>query len=155
MWTRKHSVTLSLILTISITILLTAALFFGPVAMRLWFCSYRGWEVNSFAFANIMFVFYIFFYPCATFGYVALYALYKLLNNIRKEEIFIHPNVKYLRVISWCCFIISTLTFIGGFFYLPLLFVAVAAGFVGLLLRIVKNVLQNAVEISEENDLTI
>lgn len=155
MWTRKHSVTLSLILTIGITVVLTAFLFFGPLGLRLWFCSYRGWAVDSMAFANILTVFYVFFYPCATFGYVALYALYKLLNNIRKEEIFIQPNVKYLRVISWCCFIVSILTFIGGFFYLPLLFVAVAASFVGLLLRIVKNVMQSAVEISEENDLTI
>ncbi len=155
MWTRKHSVTLSLIFTIIITIAVTAASFFGPMGMRLWFCSYRGWPLNGEAFTHIINVFYIFFYPCATFAYVALYALFRLLNNIRKEEIFIRPNVKYLRIISWCCFIVSILTFIGGFFYLPLLFVAVAAGFVGLLLRIVKNVLQSAVEISEENDLTI
>lgn len=155
MWTRKHSVTLSLIFTIIITVLVTAAAFFGPLGMRLWFCSYRGWAVDGEAFANILNIFYIFFYPCATFAYVALYSLFRLLNNIRKEAIFIRPNVKYLRVISWCCFIIATLSFIGGFFYLPLLFVAVAASFVGLLLRIVKNVLQNAVEIREENDLTI
>jgi hypothetical protein len=40
-------------------------------------------------------------------------------------------------------------------FYIPFLFVAIAAAFVGLMLRVVKNVMQNAVEISEENELTI
>ena len=35
------------------------------------------------------------------------------------------------------------------------LLVAAAAAFVGLMLRIVKNVMQNAVAISEENELTI
>ena len=43
----------------------------------------------------------------------------------------------------------------GGVFYLPFCFIAVAAGFVGLMLRIVKNVMQSAVEIREENELTI
>ena len=47
MWTRKHSVTLSLIFTIIITVLVTATSFFGPLGMRLWFCSYRGWNVNQ------------------------------------------------------------------------------------------------------------
>ena len=40
-------------------------------------------------------------------------------------------------------------------FTIPFLMVAVAAGFVGLMLRVVKNVMQAAVEIREENELTI
>jgi len=79
----------------------------------------------------------------------------KLLFNIKKDKIFISENVKYLRVISWCCFAVALITFVAGIFYIPFLLVAAAAAFVGLMLRIVKNVMQNAVEINEENELTI
>ena len=38
---------------------------------------------------------------------------------------------------------------------MPFWFVSAAAGFVGMLLRVLKNVLHTAVEISQENALTI
>ena len=38
---------------------------------------------------------------------------------------------------------------------MPFMFVALAGGFVGMLLRVLKNVMQSAVELREENDLTI
>ena len=82
-------------------------------------------------------------------------SLLRLLFNIKKDEIFINANVKYLRLISWCCFVVAIITFVGGVFYVPFLLIAVAAAFVGLMLRIVKNIMQNAVEINEENELTI
>ena len=81
--------------------------------------------------------------------------LLKLLFNIKKGDIFITANVKYLRRISWCCFAVAAITFVGGIFYVPFGFIAIAAAFVGLMLRVVKNVMQNAVEIKTENELTI
>ena len=38
---------------------------------------------------------------------------------------------------------------------MPFMFVAAAGGFTGMLLRVLKNVMQSAVELREENDLTI
>ncbi|MBR3843926.1 MAG: DUF2975 domain-containing protein [Clostridia bacterium] len=155
MWNRDRSVTLSIVVCFIVVAILTIALFVGPWAIQLWFHLYRGWNINSFAMAKMLILFAACFYPCSVFGYLSLYSLLRLLFNIKQENIFIRQNVKYLRRISWCCFIVAIITLIGGVFYIPYLFVAMAAGFVGLMLRIVKNILQSAVEIREENELTI
>ena len=155
MWNRKRSVTLSIVVCFVFVAILTLALFAGPWFVKLWFTVYRGWADNGEAMSNMSALFASCFYPCAVFAYATLYSLIKLLFNIKKGEIFINANVKYLRLISWCCFAVAIITLVGGVFYLPFSFVAVAAAFVGLMLRIVKNVMQNAVAISEENELTI
>ena len=153
MWNRKKSVQLSIAVCFIVAVLLTAGVFMGPWAFRMFV--YRGLAKDGEAIRNVVTIFSTCFYPCAAIAYVTLYNLLKLLYNIKGEKIFITDNVKYLRVISWCCFAVGFITLIGGILYLPFLFVAVAASFVGLMLRIVKNVMQAAVEISEENELTI
>lgn len=155
MWNRKRSVTLSIVVSFVFVAILTAAIFCGPWFVKTWFTVYRGWSENGEAMNNMLKLFCLCFYPCAVFAYITLYSLIKLLFNIKKDEIFINANVKYLRRISWCCFAVAAITLVGGIFYIPFLCVAVAAAFVGLMLRIVKNVMQNAVAISEENELTI
>ena len=155
MWNRKRSVTLSIVVSFVFVAILTAAIFGGPWLVKTWFTVYRGWTDGGEAMRNMSTLFAACFYPCAVFAYITLYSLIKLLFNIKKEEIFIDKNVKYLRRISWCCFAVAFITLIGGVFYIPFLFVSAAAAFVGLMLRIVKNVMQNAVEINAENELTI
>ncbi len=155
MWNRKRSVRLSLAVCFVVLLILTAGLFLGPWAVKLWFCYYRGWEENSAAMTRMLTLFKVCFYPSAVLAYATLYSLIRLLRNIQKDAIFISPNVKYLRRISWCCFAVSLITLVAGILYIPYLFVCVAAGFVGLMLRVVKNVMENAVQIKEENELTI
>ncbi len=155
MWNRKRSVTLSIVVCFIFVGILTAALFIGPWFVKTWFTAYRGWAENSKAISDMLTLFLSCFYPCAAFAYITLYSLLKVLINIKKDEIFISANVKYLRLISWCCFAVALITLVGGIFYVPFLLVAAAAAFVGLMLRIIKNVMQNAVAISEENELTI
>ena len=155
MWNRNRSVTLSIVVCFIFVGILTAALFLGPWFVKTWFTVYRRWAENGEALQNMSTLFAWCFYPCALFAYITLYSLIKLLFNIKKDKIFINQNVKYLRCISWCCFAVAFITLIGGVFYVPFLFVATAAAFVGLMLRIIKNVMQNAVEINQENELTI
>ena len=78
-----------------------------------------------------------------------------ILNNITKEKVFVSDNVTFLRIISWCCFGAAIVTVVASFEYFPVIVISIAAAFVGLILRVVKNVMQSAVEIREENDLTI
>jgi Protein of unknown function (DUF3036). len=94
-------------------------------------------------------------YACSVPGLVALFSLDRLLANIKKKNVFIAKNVKHLRVISWCSFAVSAILFVSGFYYLLFLLVAVAAAFFGLILRVVKNVIEQAVTIKDENDFTI
>lgn len=94
-------------------------------------------------------------YSCSVPGIVALICLDRLLANIKKKDVFIEKNVRHLRVISWCCFTVSAILFVSGFYYLLFLLIAVAAAFFGLILRVVKNVIEQAVVIKNENDFTI
>lgn len=155
MWNRNRSVTLSLVVCFLACAILTAGLFAGPWAVKMWFLLYRGWSENGEAMVRMLTLFKVCFYPCAVLGFVTLYSLMRLLLNIKENAIFIMPNVKYLRRISWCCFAFSLITLVSGVLYIPYLFVSVAAGFVGLMLRVVKNVMENAVQLKEENELTI
>lgn len=86
---------------------------------------------------------------------IALVCLDKLLGNIKKNQPFVGANVKYLRVISYCCFA-ESLVFLYFSILKPFAFVIVfVAAFIGLILRVVKNVFEQAVAMREENDFTI
>ena len=155
MWNRKRSVWLSITVCFLCVFVLTAGLLLGPWAAKVWFTVFRGFSPDGESLQKILTVFKWCFYPCAVFAYITLYSLLRLLFHIKNDDIFIVANVQYLRRISWCCLAVAIITFVGGLWYLPFLFVAFAAAFVGLLLRVVKNVMQNAAEIKTENELTI
>ncbi|MBR2937452.1 MAG: DUF2975 domain-containing protein [Oscillospiraceae bacterium] len=100
MWNRKRSVKLSLGVCFAVGVILTAGLFAGPWAVKMWFSVYRGWNGQSVAMDWMLTLFKVCFYPCVALGYVALYSLIRLLFNIRNDTIFITQNVRYLRRIS-------------------------------------------------------
>ena len=56
---------------------------------------------------------------------------------------------------SWCCFLLCLLFGILGIFFLLSFAVAFIAVFLGLCLRVVKNVIEEATQIKDENDLTV
>ena len=85
----------------------------------------------------------------------ALLWLHKLLSNINDSRVFVAENVTLLRRISWCCFLAAGITLVSSRFYLVFLLISVAAAFMGLILRVVKNVIQQAVILRTENELTI
>ena len=85
----------------------------------------------------------------------ALLWLHKLLSNISDSRVFVDENVTLLRRISWCCFLAAGITLVSSRFYLVFLLISVAAAFMGLILRVVKNVIQQAVILRTENELTI
>ncbi len=85
----------------------------------------------------------------------ALVCLDLLLGNIRRNQPFIDKNVRYLRIISYCCFLVAVL-FIYFSFLRPFAFsIVAAAAFFGIILRVVKNCFQQAIALREENDYTI
>ena len=94
-------------------------------------------------------------YLAAAVALVIVTALDRLLSNIRHDKVFIPANVKILRLISYCCFAVSVIfiyfSFIRPFAWL----VVIAAAFFGLILRVIKNVFEQAIILKEENDFTI
>ena len=79
-----------------------------------------------------------------------LFTIYSASN-----EVFVENNVRQLRAISWCCFAVAFILLVSGFYYILFVIGAVAAGFFGLILRVVKNVIEQAVILKNENDFTI
>ncbi len=151
----KTSVKISIGVCIALSVILCVFAIFGGYIFEFYMTAYRGFSASGEAIEMLKRTFGLCFYPSAVFAAIILYSLLKLLFNIKEEKIFITQNTKYLRTVSWCCFMIAIITFVGGFFYMPFMFVAAAGGFTGMLLRVLKNVMQSAVDLREENDLTI
>ena len=81
--------------------------------------------------------------------------LFALLLRVYSEKVFTSISVGLIRGVSWCCFLIC-LIFCGLGLYFQLGYVvAFAAAFLGLCIRVVKNVIEEATEIKSENDLTV
>lgn len=94
-------------------------------------------------------------YGCLIFGLFILLHLHSILVHIKENQIFIHENVHALRRISWHCMGIALVSFVASIYHLPYLIVCVAFAFVGLIVRIVKNIIAEAIVLKEENDYTI
>ncbi len=95
------------------------------------------------------------FYCCVPAVLYALWCVDRLLVGILGGSVFTHKNVSFVRRIRWCCAIVSVICFPCAAVYPPLIFLAVIMGFLALVVSVVKNVLAAAVELREENDLTI
>ena len=148
MWTPSKSVLLSSVCT-KIVIGLVAALAITAPALVESYLSYAAKD------PNIAQPLLITVYASCAPSMAALISLDRLLANIKRNEVFIEKNVKLLRIISWCCFAIAFILAVSGSYYILLLMIAVAAAFFGLILRVVKNVIEQAVVIKNENDYTI
>jgi hypothetical protein len=95
------------------------------------------------------------FYVCFIFALIALFSLDRMLSNIKKDLVFIDGNVRLLRIISWCCFAAAATLLVGAFAHLAFWVIAAMAAFLGLVLRVVKNVFEAAVALKTENDFTV
>ena len=97
--------------------------------------------------------------PWVTAWFIAvgmLVSLYKFLRRIEKGEVFVPENVTALRRISWCCAGAAVLCLAAVFIcYRPFAVLAAAAGFMALLVRVLKNAFAQAVRMKNELDYTI
>lgn len=95
------------------------------------------------------------YYCCLPVVGYALWCIDRLMKNILSGQVFVVDNVRRIRRVRWCCAGVSLICLPAAWFYPPLIFMAVIMGFMALILSVVKNVIAAAVEIREENDLTV
>lgn len=100
-------------------------------------------------------LFLVSLYAASVPAYIALYKMMRLLKNIDKEEIFVLQNVQILNVLAKCCMAVAIICLVSSLYYVVYLFVAVAAAFMMLLLKVIKNVFQRACTMQSELDFTI
>ena len=91
---------------------------------------------------------------CAPAAALLVY-LYLLLRRISAGQVFVRENTKYLRYISWCCYVGALICLASTLYYIPWLAVGIAAAFMGLIVRVVKNIIAKAVSLQDEADFTI
>ncbi|MBO7245194.1 MAG: DUF2975 domain-containing protein [Clostridia bacterium] len=78
-----------------------------------------------------------------------------LLLRVRKGLVFTPKSVSYIRFISWMCVLLAAIVLVAQYFHAAAFIIALAMSFLGLSLRVVKNVIEAATEIKNENDLTV
>ena len=117
--------------------------------LLVWYSNVRGlpWQVCAVILAG--------FYLCTPAVLYALWCIEKLLRNILKDAVFVPDNVRCIRRIRWCCAVVSAICLASGLVYPPLMFLAVIMAFLAMVVSVVKNVMAAAVELREENDLTV
>ncbi len=143
---------------------------FGTLAILLWEPHLEGRNVHATLF-EIYFKdpFLAYAYIASISFFVILYQAFKLLGNIRQNKVFSLNSVRALRIIKYCAIVL--IAFIAGaeaFLFivqrgnediaggvamgLGLIFISLVIGSVA---AVFEKVLQNAVDMKSENDLTI
>ena len=146
MWDDRKSLILSKCCVLMFMAALLAGAAFAPWAFTVLFS-----HVTEKGRALFLTTVYCGFVPAAAL----LVCLYILLRRIAAGCVFVRENTDSLRHISWCCFIGAVVSFASSFYWFPWFAVGVAAAFMGLIVRIVKNVVAKAVSLQDEADYTI
>lgn len=149
MWNSKRSLHLSRFCVVFFFCLLVATAVAAPwlVAQYLQYSHLFLWGAPYYFLITI----YLGCLPAA----ILLFSLYRLLKRIGADQVFLPENVECLRRISWSCFAGAVLCCVSALYYLPWIIVAVAAAFMSLIVRVIKNVFAQAVELKNEVDYTI
>lgn len=115
------------ILLIDAAFVLLAALIVGLPFLITWYVEIMNRS------ASLATVVMLTSYPCAPFVGYGLFLLRRFLKEVIKGELFGSDSLKYLIRLAICCAVITVITLIAGFFYMPFFFVAMSFGFMALL----------------------
>lgn len=88
-------------------------------------------------------------------AWIALFELRMILICFRKNRVFEAGTVRHMRIASWACVGAAAVCLAGTFFYPGMFVPALAAAFMALIVRIVKNSFEAAIRMKDELDLTI
>lgn len=146
------SVFISLALVIiTFLFLITFAIFLPSLVDSYLEISQKADDFTAFQVTQIKIIVYIILIP----AFIADISLLIILKLVAKGLIFSSLSVYLLRLISLCCFAEVILFGAISIFFLIALVVSFAALFLGIVLRVVKNVIEEATAIKAENDFTV
>lgn len=94
-------------------------------------------------------------YACSIFGWILLWAMWKLLGSLQRGQVFTEDNIRLLGRVSLCCGAAAVICAVGFLFYTPFLIPVAAAAFMALIVRIVRNVFRTALDMKTELDYTV
>ncbi len=149
----KASIILSLVFSAIFFVLLLVGAVIMPSVLEYFLNGLQGAGVSS-PFFNSTFLL-LMAYGVLAVAFLADTLLFLLLLRIRAGLVFTSRSVSLIRGVSWCCFLLGALFIVLAYPFPAALVVTFAAVFLGLCLRVVKNVMEEAVEIKTENDFTV
>ena len=156
---------------ISLIFLQAVIVLIGIVALviLLWFPLTEGRAANLDLFSIYFDPFILYGYAASITFFVALYKTFKLLGYIGQNKVFSSNSVKTLKSIKYCAIVLSILIALAGL-YIRLfhnkeddpagfLAISIVTTFVSIVVATVaaifEKLLQNAIDMKSENDLTI
>lgn len=156
---------------VSIVFLQAVIVLIGIVAltMLVWFPLTEGRATNLDLFSIYFDPFILYGYAASIAFFVALYKAFKLLGYIGQNKAFSSNSVKTLKGIKYCAIVLSILIVIAALFIrfshnkeddpAGFLAICIVTTFVTIIVAtaaaIFEKILQNAVDLKSENDLTI
>ena len=156
---------------ISTVFLQAVIVLIGIVALTilLWFPLTEGRAANLDLFSIYSDPFILYGYAASIAFFVALYKTFKLLGYIRQNRLFSLNSIRTLRGIKYCAIILSILIVMAGIYIKifhnkeddPAGFLAmcIVTTFISIVVAtavaVLEKILQNAVDMKSENDLTI
>lgn len=147
-WTKDKSIRLSLIMVYMFAAILLALDIVAPLQVD-WFTKEYTYVSNSGVFLLLT------IYSGSVAAWICLWHLRALLQNLRRGKVFVKENVRSMRIISWCCAAAALICVLSTIYCIFIFFVAIPAAFMMLIVRIVKNAFQQAIEMKSELDLTV
>ncbi len=146
---KKASIWLSIILSVLFFVLLVASCFYLPLLIYMYMDLKGATVMDSKTEITII------AYAIVAVMAIADILLFALLQRVRKSLVFTGASVALIRGISWCAVLLGVCFAALGFYFWIAFCAAFACVFLGLCLRVVKNVIEEATEIKAENDFTI
>ena len=144
----ETSVRITLFANRLVAAILAVLIFTLPLVLD-WYCQYRTLtELERTALTAA-------FYVCSVVVGIALWNMDSLLRAISREEVFTPENVRRIRTIGWCCGGTALICVPAAFCYYPLVFMVIVMAFLFLAVNVLCRVMDAAVAIREENDLTV
>lgn len=157
--------------TISIVFLQAVVVLIGILALSIliWFPLTEGRATNLDLFSIYFDKFILYGYAASIALFVALYKAFRLLGYIGQNKVFSPDSVKALKSIKYCAIVLSFLIVAAGVYIrifhskeddpAGFLAICIVTTFVSIVVAtataIFEKVLQNAIDMKSENDLTI
>lgn len=154
LWNKDKSIVLSR----ALLLLFAAALVLLDLAClyACWSHRYLALRLNAFFSREKVLSFTACAWLCSVPGFWLLFSMNHMLKNMQSGSVFTPENVKLPRTVSYCRFAAALICMIFAMAeIISLSAIAIAAGFVGLIVRIVKNVFEQAIAMKDELDFTV
>jgi len=149
-------INLTKLATIVMIIVCAVADIFGYYICQFVWSEIVTWEYRLISNYSVAFPMLIaLFYICTIFAYVILFSVLKLLNNMKKNEVFIKENTNLMKKMAIGCFLIFASCVAGSLIWPSILFIGVVGLFMGLIVQCVRVVMDKAIDMRDELDLTV